>query len=227
MTERVAYELDDRVATIRIDDGKANAMSPSLIAEVQAALDRAERDEAIVILTGRPGLFSAGFDLQVFEQGPEPTIAMLRAGARLLERILAFPTPVVAACNGHAVAMGSFLLMCCDYRIGTAGKFKIGMNEVAIGMTLPYFAVELARYRLAPTRFERATVLAELFTPEEAVTTGFLDRVVAADSLMDVARETAGALKKLDMGAYAASKSRTRRDTLDTFRRMADAEFKS
>lgn len=227
MTEPVTVELDDRLAVIGIDDGKANAMSPSMISAVQDALDRAEHESAVVLLTGRPGLFCAGFDLEVFEQGHEPTIAMLRAGAALLERIFTFPTPVVIACNGHAVAMGSFLLMCADYRIGTEGSFKIGMNEVAIGMTLPYFAVELARYRLATTRFDRATLLAELFTPDEAVETGFLDRVVSAESLMTTARETAMAFTKLDMRAYASSKARTRRDTVDSFRRMADAEFKS
>lgn len=226
MSETVAFAIEDGVAVIRIDDGKANAMSPSMIANVDEALTKAERESAVVLLTGREGLFCAGFDLQVFEQGHEPTMAMLRAGAALLERIFAFERPVIVACGGHAVAMGSFLLMCADYRIGAEGSFKIGMNEVAIGMTLPYFAVELARFRLNPTRFDRATLLAELYSPEEAVTTGFLDQVVAPEAVIGVARETAAALSKLDMTAYAASKARTRRNTLDAFRRMVDAEFK-
>ena len=227
MTTTVAVELEDGLAVIRIDDGKANAMSPAMIAAVQDALDQAEQHGTVVLLTGRPGLFSAGFDLKVFDQGPEPTTRMLRAGADLLERIFGFKTPVVIACNGHAVAMGSFLLMCADYRVGVEGDFKIGMNEVAIGMTLPYFAVELARYRLNPARFDRATLLAELYAPEDAVEAGFLDQIVAADALMSTARETALAFSKLDMDAYAASKARTRGDTIESFRRMVDAEFKA
>ena len=172
MKALVDYELDAGFAVIRVDDGKVNAMSNTLMGEIDEALDRAEADGAVVVLTGRDGVFSAGFDLSVFEQGHEPTMAMLRAGAALNRRILSFPTPVVIACNGHGIAMGSFLLMCADYRIGVDGPYKIGMNEVAIGMVLPYFAIEIARRRLAPSHFDRATVLAELYSPEDAIAPG-------------------------------------------------------
>ena len=225
MGNSVSYERAERVSTIIMDDGKVNAMSMSMMDEVNAALDQAERDEAVVILAGRPGVFCAGFDLVVFKQGHAPTMAMLRAGAALNERILTFPFPVVAACSGHGIAMGSFLLMCADYRIGVEGAFKIGMNEVAIGMTLPYFAIEIARQRLAPAYFSRATVLAELYAPADAIAPGFLDLVVPQEALLDTAQHTAAMLAQLDMKAHAATKVRVRRSALDALRAMTDAEL--
>lgn len=227
MKAQVQYEHAAGFAIIRVDDGKVNAMSNALMGEIDQALDRAEADGAVVVLTGRDGVFSAGFDLSVFEQGHEPTMSMLRTGAALNRRILSFPTPVIVACNGHGIAMGSFLLMCADYRIGVKGRFKIGMNEVAIGMTLPYFAIEIARRRLAATHFDRATVLAELYSPEEAIAPGFLDQVVVPDALEPTAHAVAQTLVKLDMKAHAASKLRARRATLDAIDHMVDAQFNS
>ena len=119
---------------------------------------------------------------------------MLRSGFELAERVLSFPTPVVMACTGHAVAMGVFLLVSGDTIIGTAGPYKITANEVAIGLTLPWAAIEILRNRLTPADFARAANLAEVYSPEAAVAAGFLDRVVAADELHAAARETATAL---------------------------------
>jgi len=163
--------------------------------------------------------------LAVFKQGMEPLMEMLRVGARLTERLLSFPFPVIAACSGHGIAMGSFLLMSTDVRIGVEGPFRIGMNEVAIGMTLPYFAVEIARHRLAPTFFDRAAILAEMYSPQEAITPGFLDRVVSPDQLLSTARETAAALAKLDMPAHAATKLRVRGAALEALRQAITSEF--
>jgi enoyl-CoA hydratase len=170
-------------------------------------------------------VFSAGFDLAVFKQGTEPLMEMLRVGARLAERLLSFPFPVISACSGHAIAMGSFLLMSSDVRIGADGPFRIGMNEVAIGMTLPYFAVEIARHRLTPAYFDRAAILAEMYSPQEAITPGFLDRVVSSDQLLDTARETAAALSKLDMTAHAATKLRVRGTMLEALEQAITSEL--
>ena len=133
----VSYHCDDAIATITIDDGKVNALSLAVLAELNAALDQAERDGAVVILAGRDGVFSAGFDLPVLRGGGPDARAMLRAGFELAARLLAFPRPVVIACTGHAVAMGVFLLLCGDYRVGATGPYKITANEVAIGLTMP------------------------------------------------------------------------------------------
>ena len=138
--DTVRYELKDRIATIRIDDGKRNALSPAVLREIYAALDRAESDKATVIITGREDVFSAGFDLKVMKRGGTEALRMLKLGYALTARVLAYPYPVVVACNGHVLAMGVFLLLSADYTIGTRGDFKVSANEVAIGLTLPRVA---------------------------------------------------------------------------------------
>ena len=220
----VSYQLEGSIATITMDDGKVNALSLQMLGELDAALDRATADRAVVVLTGRDGIFSAGFDLTVLRAGGSDASAMLRAGFELAERILSFPTPVLIACTGHAIAMGVFLLLSGDYRVGAAGPYKITANEVAIGLTMPRAAVEICRQRLAPAHFNRAVILAEIFSPDEAVAAGFLDRVVPAPELQDVAASAAGLLAKLDSDAHAASKVRARDNSLHALRAAIEAD---
>jgi enoyl-CoA hydratase len=225
MERLVSYRLDGAVATIIMDDGKVNAMSPDMIGELNGALDRAESDRAVVLLTGRDGVLSAGFDLPVLRAGGSRAIAMVQGGFELAARVLSFPRPVVIACNGHAVAMGVFLLLSGDYRIGVAGQYKLMANEVALGLTMPRAAVEILRQRLTPVYFNRATILSESCPPEHAVEAGFLDRVVDAAQLQDVARGVADTLSVLDMQAHAASKLRARQPALDAIRAGIEADY--
>jgi len=206
----VSYELDNSIATITMDDGKVNVLSPQMLSELNVALDQAAADRAVVVLTGRPGVFCAGFDLPVLSSGGSAAFAMVRAGFELAERILSFPAPVVIGCTGHAVAMGMFLLLSGDYRVGAAGHYKITANEVALGITMPWAAVEICRQRLAPTHLTRAVILAEVFSPSDAVAAGLLDKVAAAPELPDVTTSTASELAKLDRDAYVATKLRVR-----------------
>jgi len=209
------YELQDGIATIAMDDGKANALSAAMLGELAAAFDRAERDAAVVVLSGRERTFSGGFDLRCEPAGwPE----MVGAGARLAERMLSFPQPVLAACNGNAVAMGAFLLLAADLRIGVAGDVKLGLNEVAIGLTMPYFAVALARHRLARPFADRCVVTGALLGPQEACAAGFLDRVVEPARLPEEARAAAHALAGIDRAAHAATKLRVRARALEGVR---------
>jgi enoyl-CoA hydratase len=196
----------------------------AVLAELNAALSRAEQDDAVVILAGRDGVFSAGFDLPVLRRGGPDALAMLRGGFELAARLLAFPRPVVIACTGHAVAMGVFLILCGDYRIGITGPYKITANEVAIGLTMPRAAVEICRQRLTPARFNRAVVLAETFTPADAVAAGFLDRTVEASSVHEVARGVAAQLGTLDLSAHEATKRRARAQALGAIRSAIDAD---
>jgi enoyl-CoA hydratase len=225
MTTIVGYRLEGSVATITMDDGKVNAMSLRVITEVNAALDRAEADRAVVVLAGREGVFSAGFDLPVLRAGGSEAAVMVRAGFELAERVLSFPTPVVIACTGHAVAMGVFLLLSGDYRVGASGRFKITANEVAIGLTMPRAAVEILRQRLAPAYFNRAVTIAEPFSPDDAVAAGFVDRLVAPAEVPGVAHGVAMQLTGLDMVAHAATKRRAREGTLAAIRTGIDADF--
>lgn len=229
MTALTHYDLqgdgDRRIATITMDDGKANALSLAMLGELHAAFDRAEADEAIVILTGRADRFSAGFDLAVFSSGAEAIVEMLRFGATLCERMLAFPRPVVVACNGHAFAAGAFLALSADARIGVEGAYKIGLNEVRIGLTMPWFGVELARARLTPPHFDRAVVTAAIYDPASAVDAGFLDRVVAPGELAAAALETAQDLAGLNPAAHAGTKLRARGAALTAVRAAIESEL--
>jgi enoyl-CoA hydratase len=224
MDSPLAYELADGLATITLDDGKANVMSVAMLQAVNAALDRAEADQAAVLLTGRPGMFSGGFDLAVFKRLPAEQLQMLELGARLTERLLSFPRPVVAACTGHAIAMGAFLLLCCDLRIGVDAGARIQVNEVQIGLTLPGFAVEVCRQRLTPAALNLAALTAQPHTPVQALAGGFLDEIAAAPALAAAARERASGLAKLPAAAFAATKLRLRRTALDALRTAIDED---
>lgn len=207
---RVRYESDGTVATLTLDDGNKNVVSPGMIRDLNAALDRAETEGAVVILTGREDVFSAGFDLNVLRTGVVKAFGMIIGGFQLSLRLLSFPTPVVIACNGHAMAMGSFLVLSGDYRLGAEGPFKIVANEVAIGLTMPYSAIEICRQRLANAHFFRATMLSESYDPAGAVEAGYLDRVVPADELMTEAMALAEQLAELDLKAHRETKLRVR-----------------
>jgi enoyl-CoA hydratase len=206
----VNYALDGGVATIAMDDGKVNALSPAMLGELNAAFDRAEADRAVVVVTGREGVFSAGFDLKVLRGGGPDGPAMVQGGFDLAMRVLAFPFPVVMACSGHAIAMGLFLLESGDYVVGADGSFKFTANEVAIGLEVPPVGLAVLRQRVVPAVFNRMTLLAEPLDPSAALAAGVLDQVVAPLSVLDVARSVATSLLPLDMAAYAATKRSAR-----------------
>jgi enoyl-CoA hydratase len=230
MTSIVSYNRLDPVATITMDDGKVNAISPVMIGELHAALDRAQADGAVVVLAGRQNVFSAGFDLTVLRAGGNDAAAMVNGGFELAYRILSFPTPVVIACAGHAIAMGAFLLLSGDYRVGAAGQYKLVANEVAIGLTMPKAAVEILRQRLSPSPFNRAVMLSEVFSPHNAVEAGFLDRVVEPVELSATVHDVATSMSALDMNAHAATKLRARGAALAAIRAAIDddaAAFRS
>lgn len=216
--------IEARVAWIAMDDGKVNALSTGLIAEVDRALDVAEEAGAVAVLTGRDGIFSAGFDLATFGRGAGPSLEMVLAGAELVLRLLAFPRPVLTVCTGHAYPMGAFLMLSADVRIAAAGSWRIGMNEVAIGITVPEFAVELARHRLTPPGFARITTAA-MFDPSEALRLGYVDRVVEPEHLDDAAREEARRLAVLDLPSYAATKRRINRQAIEAVRSALEGEM--
>jgi enoyl-CoA hydratase len=206
----VNYALDGGVATITLDDGKVNALSPAMLGEVNAAFDRAEADRAVVVVTGREGVFSAGFDLKVLRGGGPDAPAMVQGGFDLATRVLAFPFPVVMACSGHAIAMGLFLLESGDYVVGAEGPFKFTANEVAIGLEVPAVGLAVLRQRVVPAVFNRMTLLAEPLDPAAALASGVLDQVVAPASVLAVARSVAASLTSLDMASYAATKRSAR-----------------
>jgi len=215
MSELISYQLDDGIATLTLNNGKVNAISPDVIAAFNAALDRATEDRAIVIVTGQPGILSGGYDLKVMTASPQAAVSLVTAGSTLARRLLSHPFPVIVACPGHAVAKGAFLLLSADYRIGVEGPFSIGLNEVQIGMTMHHAGIELARDRLRRSAFHRSVINGEMFDPVSAVDAGFLDKVVPAEQLAETALAAARQLKKINMSAHKNTKLKVRKALLD------------
>ncbi len=228
MTTKTSLEMTGGVAVLRLDDGKANAIGYGTLEAIDAALTEAEQGAGALVIEGREGRFSAGFDLSVIGEGPEAAQALVAAGARLAARIYGAAVPVVAACTGHSLAFGAIMLLSSDVRIGADVDAKIGLTEVSIGMPLPVFAIELARDRLSPRHFTAATSLATVFSPRGAVEAGYLDEVVAADDLHDAALERAGALAgHVRRTAFGLTRLTTRQRTIDHILSTLDEDIKS
>jgi enoyl-CoA hydratase len=225
MSNLVTFTEEEYYSLIQLDDGKANALSFDMLAQVNEALDKAERTAKVVLIAGRPGKFSAGFDLSVMGEGGDAMIRLLKEGAGVSRRLLEFATPVVLAVSGHALAMGALLVLSADYRIGIHGNYKIGLNEVAIGMTLPYFGVELARLRLSKSHFHKAVALAQTYDAAGAVEAGYLDEAVDDEGLMTRATEVAQQLAGLDMEAHRNTKARVREYLIASLDESMSREF--
>jgi len=227
VTSLVSYTLTEGTAVVTMDDGKANALSDAMIGELLAALARAEQEASAVVLAGRADKFCAGFDLRAMMAGPESAIALLRHGSELLLRLFTLPLPLVVAATGHALAGGALVVLTGDVRFAADGAYKIGLNEVAIGLPVPMLAMELARARLLPTELTRATLLAQIYTPVEAQAAGYVDRVVAADQLLATATAEAARLGKLPRGAFAGTKQRLREATVALIKTSFESDVAS
>jgi enoyl-CoA hydratase len=209
------YQFSDGIATIRLDDGKVNALGIAMQAAIGEAIDRAHDDGAAIVLTGRTGMFSAGFDLATINEGGEATRAMVIGGFRLAERLLTYPRPVVVGCTGHAIAMGTFLMLTGDYRIGPdADSFKWVANEVAIGLVMPRTAIELLRLRLTPAAVDKAVALSHQFGLSDVLSSGYFDELVPPDDVVERATSVARTALTLNAHAHTASKERTRAPAL-------------
>ena len=198
---------DENVSIITLDDGKVNVFSPTMIEEVSNLLDKVPTDKGSLLIVGREGIFSAGFDLKVLMSGDaEKAVGMLRSGFEMLSRIFSFPRPIVAACSGHAIALGAFLLCSCDYRVGIKGKFQIGANEVRNNMIVPTPILELAKFKLTKNHKQRALLNGEMYSIEDAVAPGYLDEVVEPDKLIETAKAKAKDLATLGHPFYHQTK---------------------
>lgn len=217
MTSPLSIERHGDVHVLRMDDGKANVLSHAMLDALNAALDDAEKSARAVVLVGREGRFSAGFDLAVMMSGLERAKELLSKGGDFLLRLFEYPLPLVAASTGHAVAGGALVLLAADVRVASAGPFRIGLNEVQIGLPLPSLAIEFARDRLSPRAFVAATLLATMYDPEGAKDAGYVDEVVSGDALAR-ALPRAVELTKLDARAFAVSKKHVRAEVLARIR---------
>tara|TARA_B100000427_G_scaffold21391_1_gene16223 strand:+ start:166 stop:846 length:681 start_codon:yes stop_codon:yes gene_type:complete len=202
----VTLKTEGDVSIIQMDDGKVNVFSPDMIQNFNDILDQVPTDKGAMLIAGREGMFSAGFDLKVMMSSPENAAAMVKSGFELLMRVFTFPRPVVAACSGHAIALGAFLLCSCDHRIGCKGDFKIGANELRNNMIVPTPILELAKFRLIKSHKQRALLNAEMYSIEDAVAPGYLDEVADQDKLFDLAMAKAKDLATLAHPQYLQTK---------------------
>ncbi len=207
MKELATLELQENLAVVRLDDGKVNVFSRAMAEGLQACFDEIGDDVGAVIVTGRPGIFSAGFDLKTIQSGDRTAVSdMVLATVRMAMNVLAFPRPVVGVATGHCVAMGALILMTMDHRIGVRGDYRIGLNEVRDGLPLPVFAVELPRFRLQSSTLIANTLHSRLHDADGAVKAGFLDESVDAEALWQTALLRASQLAALANPAYRISK---------------------
>ncbi len=209
-------KIEDDIAVITMDDGKANAINPAMLEALHTCLDEAEKNAKTVVLTGREKRFSGGFDLKVLlETTQEEAMGLVNDGGKLALRLYDFKLPVIAACTGHAVAMGSFILLASDLRIGAAGDFKLGANETVIKMVIPVFATELMQARLSSAYLQHSAIFGQLFDPASAVKAGYLDMAVEPEAVMATAMNYARGLTQISGPSLTGNKRLIRKDTLE------------
>lgn len=227
MTELATVAIESGVHTITMDDGKANALSHDMLEVLETFFDAAEADEAIIVLRGRPGIFSGGFDLKIMMSGFDAAKTLTDRGSRFARRILASPCPVIAVTDGHAIAMGAFTLLASDYRIGTDGAFKIGLNETAIGIPMHQFGIEMARSRLSRRHFNRCVMNAEMFAPRDAIDAGFVDQVVAAAEIDAAIAGAVTHFQSIKLPAFKLTKPKARAGLLAIIDDAIEADLTS
>lgn len=205
------YTTEDGVALISLDDGKVNVLGSAVIAELQEHLDHARRDAAsAVVITGRTGVLSAGFDLAEVRASTEAREQLRLRLIDLTLRLFELECPVVVACTGHAMAAGAALLLVADRRLGVDGPYKLGFNEASMGVAISGATVELARYRMPMPYFE-SIVSGTTFPPLEAVAAGLLDRVLEDDAtLASESMETARVLAGVPRSAFSEMRRQAR-----------------
>ena len=216
MSDRIAtLTSKDDISIITLDDGKANVFSPKMIQDVNQCLDKVPTESGALIITGREGMFSAGFDLKIISAGDiQATMDMSLSGFKLLSRIFSFPRPILAACSGHGIALGTFLLCCCDYRVGVKGDFMIGANEMRTNMVIPIPILELISHRVSASHKYRAILGAEMYSIESGVEAGLIDEVVDPENLMATAMLKAKDLATMGHPSYTLTKELLIREPL-------------
>ncbi|CAM1333907.1 crotonase/enoyl-CoA hydratase family protein [Tenacibaculum aestuariivivum] len=226
MNELTQYTSEENYAIITLNNGKVNAISHEVIDSLNQLLDKVEQDKKVVILTGQSGIFSAGYDLKSMTASAESALELVTKGSKLSHRMLSFPYPIIVACTGHAIAKGAFLLLSADYRLGAEGDFKIGLNEVIIGMTMHNAGIEIAKGRLTPNYLNRSVNNAEMYSPERAITAGFLDKVVPENHLLPTAIKIAEMFTKLNQKAHYKTKLKVRKTLLNSLKKAIKKDNK-
>jgi len=201
---------DDGVLVVTLDDGGPNVLRPDVLDELRSTFEA--HADAPVLLTGRPGTFSAGLDLRwMAAHGPDAIGTLLRACGRALVTVWTHPRPVVVAASGHAVAAGTMLAMAGDHVVA-AEDGVWGLNETRNGMEIPRFGIELAAMRLGPRDLAGLLIPGERLDAARAVAVGMADELAAPELVLRRAEERLAELAALPEAAYAGNKRRLRAD---------------
>lgn len=209
------------VAIVNFDDGADNTLDIDTVNSLLSAFKTVQDHAEAVVLSGRPGCYSKGLDMEIVRAGGEAASDLLHGGTELILRMAEFPRPLVAACTGHALGAAAVSLLSCDVRVGMAGEFTIGMDWVRLGVPVPNLAVELARARLSPRHLTLACNTARLYSPEEAVEAGFLDFISTEDTVDRACEVAADLAQRLDPEAFEVTRMTTCRSLTDAIMRAA------
>ena len=217
MTDQLAtLTTEGDVSIITLDDGKANVFSSAMSSTINQLLDEVPNDKGALLITGRQGLLSGGFDLKTMTGGEaKDIIEMTVNGFKLLARIYGFSRPVVVASSGHAIALGAFLVCCADYRVGAKGKYLVQANEHRNNMSIPIPILEISKSRISKRHWHRAILNAEAYPIDQSVEAGYLDEVVDEEDLMKRAMEVATDLATLGHPHYQMTKDLDQKDILE------------
>ncbi|HKJ55882.1 MAG TPA: crotonase/enoyl-CoA hydratase family protein [Nitriliruptoraceae bacterium] len=224
----VTTQIDDGIAVVTMDDGGANALGPERFDELHAAFDDAGDDVTAFLVTGRPGMTTAGLDLKFMQTaGAEAVAALLVRFGTTMMRIWTEPRPTVLAATGHTLAAGTMLAMACDHTVAARGQFWWGLTETQINFTIPEFGIALARANMRADLLDDLLLPGAKVGPARAVEAGFADELAEPDEVLDRARAHAQSLAALPSQAYADTKRRLRGATADHVRATLAADIAS
>jgi enoyl-CoA hydratase/carnithine racemase len=211
------------VTVLRIEHGKVNALDVELAEAITGELaTEARSDSRAVVLTGTGGTFSAGVDLfRVLDGGVEYASRFLPALDRLFRDLFLFPRPVVAAVNGHAIAGGCILACACDRRIMAAGRGRVGVPELLVGVPFPVTAREVMRFALGDAKLQEIVYSGETFPPEAARSHGLVDEIVPEPDLLPRAVQVASDLASIPEMAFQLTKRGIRQAAADRWQQAA------
>ena len=217
MTRKLATlkQIND-ISIITLDDGKANAFSYEMIATLNDLLEQVPRDAGSLIITGREGIFSGGFDLKTLATGDMQKInQMAQLGYRLLLELFSFERPIIAAVSGHSIALGLFVTCCADYRIAIDGQYICQANEVRNHMDIPTQIMEILKARVNKNYFYPAVYHSDAYSMRDSIAVGYIDEVVPEGTFMDRVMAKAEELSSLPHPYYINTKKFAQGDVIE------------
>lgn len=222
----VEFSVNDGLATVTLKRPKVNAINEEMVAELHSAFREAESDGRVraVILKGSGSFFSFGFDIPGFMDAPKDEFQIfVTAFSGLTRYIFAFPKPVLAGLNGHAVAGGCVLALACDRRVMVSGKPKIALNELSIGAPVFTSIAEMLKLATGPRNAQGLLYSGRMCPAEDALALGLVDEAPSPEEFEAALTSAANALANVPGEAFRITKTLLRKDALDRIDR--DEEY--